>query len=258
MAIYIAIAICIASILWVTRLAIKAAKNNPIQEMQETKMNKFEKLNNSNGAKIIAILAIVILFLSISNEKNETPTTREPTQEEIKGEMERRHIIKLGNTYVWNEIRNDKELIDITKTMTSHCKDDYCKIKKYYEYIKKIPYEIGIEGKDKNPIDVLVEGKGDCDEKTYLLASIMIANGYKALVIYTDQHALIALNIPNYKTMQQKAYIQYEGQKYYLAETTDIYGKIGDYNEESMKTFKYLYDPIKKKEINIDEITIHI
>lgn len=184
--------------------------------------------------------------------------TRAQTPEEEQAYMQEHHLIKLGSEFHWCGIKESKDILPITKALDMDCENDFCRIQKYYNYVKRIPYEKGTQGKDKNAIEVMEEWKGDCDERSDLLASMMLANGYKTILLYTKDHTFTALNIPNYESNDNRAYVQYQGIKYYIAETTDPNGQIGAYNNDVMHNLKYIYDVNEKRVTKGEEIAIQL
>lgn len=253
-------------------------KNNPINKNRKNVTKNQEQKNNWIFIIPVIMLVIAAIIKNAYNETNE-PTQqitqitqaaepgqkqnnqiiyRAPTPEEEQEYMKEHNLIKLGNEYHWCGIKDSKDILPITKALDMDCQDDFCKIQKYYDYVKRIPYEKGTQGKDKNAIEVMEEWKGDCDERSDLLASMMLANGYKAILLYTKDHALTALNIPNYESNDNRAYIQYQERKYYIAETTNQSGQIGAYNDEVMHNLKYIYDVNEKRVTRGEEIAIQL
>lgn len=258
------------------------------QDVKQYKLNDFKNIKSQKireykpASKWIFIIPIVIFIVAsiIKNAYHETNEPaqqisqiaeaaepvqqnnqvvyRTPTPEEEKAYMEENHLIKIGNDYYWCGIKESRDILPITKALDMDCQNDFCRIQKYYDYVKKIPYEKGTQNKNKNATDVVVEWKGDCDERSYLLASMMLANGYKTILLYTKDHTLTALNIPNYESNDNRSYVQYEGRKYYIAETTDPNGQIGTYNNETMHSLKYVYDVNQKKVASSQEVNIQL
>lgn len=225
----------------------KPVKNINIQESQNIKPNQTPatQINQTQPKEINQIPNKQIIY-------------RAPTAEEEQAYMQENHLIKLGNEYHWCGIKESRDILPITKALDMNCQNDFCKIQKYYDYVKQIPYEKGTQGKDKNAIEVMEEWKGDCDERSDLLASMMLANGYKTLLLYTKNHTFTALNIPNYESNENRSYVQYEGRKYYIAETTDPNGQIGGYNSEVMHSLKFIYDVEEKRVARGEEIAIQL
>lgn len=184
--------------------------------------------------------------------------TRTPTPEEERAYMQEHNLIKLGNKYHWCEIKTDKEIKPITKALDMDCQNDPCKIRKYFDYVKKIPYEKGKQNQEKNAVDVVEEWKGDCDERSYLLASMMIANGYQTIILYTKDHAFTGVNIPNFDTDERRSYFTYKDKKYYYAETTNPNGYIGAYNGIDPKEIIHAYNINDKREIPLNQIYVQI
>lgn len=194
----------------------------------------------------------------INQIQNQKVIYREPTPEEEQAYMQENSLIKLGNEYHWCGLKETEDILPVTKALDMGCQDDFCRIEKYYNYVKNIPYERGTQNQDKTATDVMKQWKGDCDERSYLLASMIIANGYKIILIYTKDHTLTALNIPNYDSNDNRAYVLYQGRKYYIAETTDPNGQIGAYNKNVMQNIKYIYDINEKRVAKREEIHIQL
>lgn len=184
--------------------------------------------------------------------------TRAPTQAEEQAYMQEHHLIKLGSEYHWYGVKENGEVKPITNALEMNCQNDFCKIENYFNYVKKIPYEKGETNRNKNAIDVLMEGKGDCDERSDLLASLMIQGKYETILIYTKDHTFAGINVPNYNTNERKSYFEYNNKKYYYAETTNINAYVGMYNGIDPKEFKYIYNVNEKKEIPMDQVKAQI
>jgi len=180
------------------------------------------------------------------------------TKEEEKTYMQEHNLIKLGLEYHWCGIQDNEEIKMIRTALEENCRDDQCRIESYFNYIKKMPYEKGEHNKDKNSIDVLIAGKGDCDERSDLLASMMLQRNYKCILIYTNDHTFAGVNIPNYKSDKRKTHIEYNHKKYYYAETTDENATIGGFNRIGKKEIRYAYNTNEKKEIPLNQITFNL
>lgn len=214
--------------------------------------------------RIIPIIIAVLIFSYINKKakSNQIETQEsniiEPTKEVEEQYMKENHIIKIGDRYQWYDVKESREVKPITDALERNCKNDFCKIENYFNYVKKIPYEAGRSNRDRNPIDIIMEGKGDCDERSYLLASMMISNHYESIIIYTKDHAFIGLNIPNYDTEEPRSYFLYKNKKFYYAETTDKNAVIGAYNGIDPKELIHVYSVNEKKEIPLDQLNVQI
>lgn len=255
-------------------------RNKPIHTNKSTNYNKakqkFETLKDKEIKPIsnwIFAFPIIVFFLwTIIYDKldkneniqvaqvnqNQTTITRAPTPEEEKKYIDENSIIKLGNEYHWNGIRESDEILPVTKALDLGCQNDFCRIEKYFDYVKNIPYEKGTPNQDKNAVEVMKKWKGDCDERAGLLASMMIANGYKIILVYSEGHTFAAVNIPNYETEERRSYFEYKNEKYYWAETTDQRAVIGAYNGIEGKKLKFAYNANEKKEIPLNELQANI
>lgn len=252
-------------------------RNKPIYTNRSTNYEKAKQKLEKKEYKPVSnkiFIYPVVFFLIVawyrnnnSNEniqiaqvnQNQTTITKAPTpEEEEKKYINENSIIKLGNEYHWNGIRESDEILPVTKALDLGCQNDFCRIEKYFDYVKNIPYEKGTPNQDKNAVEVMKKWKGDCDERAGLLASMMIANGYKIILVYSEGHTFAAVNIPNYETEERRSYFEYKNEKYYWAETTDQRAVIGAYNGIEGKKLKFAYNANEKKEIPLNELQANI
>lgn len=217
---------------------------------------------------IPAIIFSAIAIMTTSNiikvtnkpENKKQIIYREPTQEEERVYLEKLGRIKIQDTIIPYLIDKEGKLKNLANLIGANCKDDKCKVEKYFDYIKAIPYKVGEINKDKNAMEVLLFNEGDCDEKSFLFVSMLQEgqNIYKSVMVYTKSHTFVCVNIPNLKTDKGMAYIKINDEKYYYAETTNMYAKVGDYNNVGTEKFRFILDPMERKIIPMNKISFNI
>lgn len=217
---------------------------------------------------IPAIIFSAIVIITTSNiikvtnkpENKNKIIYREPTPEEEKVYLEKSGKIKIQGQFYSYLIDKEEKLKDTANLIGANCKDDKCKVEKYFDYVKAIPYKKGEIDKDKNAVDVVLCNEGDCDEKSSLLVSLLQESQkkYKSVLVYTNTHTFACVNIPNLKEDRGMSYIKIDNEKYYYAETTNMNAKVGDYNNIEISKFKFVLEPIGKKEIPISKISFNI
>lgn len=74
------------------------------------------------------------------------------------------------------------------------------------------------------PIEMLVDGKGDCEDRVALMAAILHEMKYELLLVSLPDH--LALAIRSDKDMDGR-YYEYQGKRFYYLETTDKGWDIG-------------------------------
>jgi hypothetical protein len=83
----------------------------------------------------------------------------------------------------------------------------------------------------KYPIETMIENEGDCDLLSIVAASIMKAGGLDVVLLLLEQydHMLVGVHLPESpKDARSQVYFyDYEGKKYYVAETTGNEWKTG-------------------------------
>lgn len=66
------------------------------------------------------------------------------------------------------------------------------------------------------PVETLYEGAGDCEDKSFLFASIIEAMGYDAVILAFDDHMAVGVACPG----ASGAYYSMDGSKYFYCGTT--------------------------------------
>lgn len=74
------------------------------------------------------------------------------------------------------------------------------------------------------PIETLVDGRGDCEDVAILAASILHEMGYGVLMVMLPEHLALAVK---YEKDFPGTYYEYEGDKYYYLEMTDLGWDLG-------------------------------
>ncbi len=127
----------------------------------------------------------------------------------------------------YNCISKDDE--DVINAILSFCQD------------KGDPYKNIEYGSDKSddfakyPIETLVEGNGDCEDKSILFGSLVEALGYDAAIFVTTDHVYVGVHLdftPIHNTQSSDWYIEINNDKYYTCKTTMGGWRIGDCPEE--------------------------
>jgi|GEM_PF-905004 len=110
------------------------------------------------------------------------------------------------------------------------------------ELVHQLPYNETYYA--KSPIETFIEGTGDCDNLAILAATIIENKGLDAVLIYgiacdgikCGGHAMIGVALPNLPDdlfrfgRESYWYIEHEGKRYYIAETTPIGGDVANFD----------------------------
>ena len=62
-------------------------------------------------------------------------------------------------------------------------------------FVQSIPYETRKSSDPRFPVEVYVDGAGDCDDKSLLLASLLAREGYRAALLYFGPEAHMAVGV---------------------------------------------------------------
>ncbi|MEN6443260.1 MAG: hypothetical protein WC391_04450 [Methanoregula sp.] len=82
-------------------------------------------------------------------------------------------------------------------------------------YVQSITYETTPENPAKYPVEVVVEGSGDCDDKSLLLAGLLSHEGYNVSLLAFDPESHMAVGIGSENML-------YKNTGYSYIETTDV------------------------------------
>jgi len=107
-------------------------------------------------------------------------------------------------------------------------------VKLAVSFVQSIPYDSdinvkGVEEYPDYPVEILIDQRGDCEDHSILLASIIQKMGYGVVLIcIPGEHMAVGVKGENL----YGAYYRYEGAQYYYVETTATGWRIGEIPEE--------------------------
>ncbi len=157
-----------------------------------------------------------------------------------------------------NNTDDTGKLKQLAQEITIQCNhDENCEIENIYKYVTKIPYFAG-GTTVKTPTEVLLSNSGDCDEKSFLMATLLKEKEHNSLLIFTKQneiyHTFLGIEINKQNTDQKNTFLKINNKKYYYAETTSSESYIGEFNGYNKKDIVGIYDIENKKNISIKKI----
>lgn len=162
--------------------------------------------------------------------------------------------VKAKERYLKYSVYEKGEVKPIADMLAAGCGgDDACEIDNMFRYVLHLPYKESRA--DRDPSAVINQNGGDCDEKAYLFASLLIQRGHECLLVITHEHAFIAVHVKNDARLPaQAAYVSVGGKKYYYAETSAEESAIGMFNKIPHDAFEAVFDINRKIEIPLSEI----
>lgn len=165
--------------------------------------------------------------------------------------------IKAKDRYLKYNVYENGEVKPIADMLSAGCNgDDACEIGNMFHYVLNLPYKES--SGDRDPSAVINQNGGDCDEKAYLFASLLIQRGHECMLIITKEHAFIAVHVKNDKNLSDKStYLSIDGKKYFYAETSAEGSKIGEFNGFGLDQIESVFDISRKKELQPDQMSLH-
>jgi len=96
-------------------------------------------------------------------------------------------------------------------------------------FCQSLPYSydnasMGANDYWRYPVETLYDETGDCEDTSFLFASVAEAMGYDAIMVFFDDHAAVAIESP----YASGSYYQYGGSEYYYCETTGSGWDLGE------------------------------
>ncbi|MDD2828825.1 MAG: hypothetical protein PHW18_04550 [Sulfuricurvum sp.] len=208
----------------------------------------------SDASKLFIITAVVFVSVYIyrnyfSNEDYSVP----------KYITFKKSIIE--NATFKNNTDDSGKLKQLAQEITAPCNHvENCEIESIYKYVTKIPYYAG-DTTVKTPVEVLSTNSGDCDEKSFLMATLLKEKKHTSVLIFTKQnetyHTFLGVAIKNDQSLNHNStFLKVGDQKYYYAETTQSVWEIGDFNGVEQKDIVGIYDVENNKNISLKKVEL--
>jgi len=138
--------------------------------------------------------------------------------------------VELSKRYVTS---NEAIIINISSLLNDQAKelglDDEGKINFVLSFVQSIPYvedeaSVSLDEYWRFPVETLYDDQGDCEDKSFLFASLVESMGFAAVILIYNSHAAVGVVCSGV----YGSYYSYEGNKYYYCETTAEGWVIGD------------------------------
>ena len=115
----------------------------------------------------------------------------------------------------------------------------------FVQNLEYIPDDIstGYDEYPKYPLETLVDGGGDCEDTSILMASLLRELGYGVVLLAFSDH--MAVGVKGENTLPG-SYYNYQGEKYYYLETTAQNRKIGEIPKELKNQQAKIYPLVAK------------
>lgn len=202
----------------------------------------------------------IIIFITVFTYRNYIADEKINTYENknIYNKIDEKNTISFGNEIFYYKVYENDELKNLADLITRDCKNkEVCEIDKIFKYVTDKPYENPINEEERTPEEVIEKG-GDCDEKAYLMASLLNMTENRSIMVYTKDHAFIGVKISSLADVYPNSKkIKIENEYYYYAETTAKGAHIGWDNGITKEKIIGIYQNNDKKIIDKSEIEIY-
>jgi len=126
---------------------------------------------------------------------------------------------------------------------------DYDKVNLAMTFVQSLPYQYDDESKGEDeyvryPIETLVDGCGDCEDKVALLGALLYEMGIDYVLLSLPEHLALAVHCEG---VRAERYISFHNKKYYFVETTMEGWEIGqvppDYAFSEVEVYPAVAEP---------------
>ena len=143
-------------------------------------------------------------------------------------EMEGRLIGDNRKSFVFSEY-GQPVIRGLAKALETVAKSETDKVEVALSYVQSLPYSYDSTSKGREeyvryPIETLVDGCGDCEDKSVLLAAILHEMNIGFVLLMAPDHMAVGVNC---EPRRDTVGFVFNGKKYYYAETTQTDFKIG-------------------------------
>ena len=143
-------------------------------------------------------------------------------------EMDGKQIGDNRKSFVFSEY--GKPVVrDLANKLEAIARTDADRVETALTYVQSLPYSYDSTSKGKDeyvryPVETLVDGCGDCEDKSVLLAAILYEMNIGFVLLMAPDHMAVGVNCEHH---DDTTGFMFNGKKYYYAETTETDFKIG-------------------------------
>lgn len=122
----------------------------------------------------------------------------------------------------------------LANQFVSHATSERESILLALSFVQSLPYAYDIDTKDEDeyvryPVETLVDGSGDCEDKVALLAALLYEMDVDFVLLVLPEHLAIGVHCDE---VEVPRYLLFQGKKYHYLETTMPNWGIGDVPEK--------------------------
>ena len=110
----------------------------------------------------------------------------------------------------------------LAQQMTDMAMTDFNRVNMAMTFVQSLPYAYDADSKGvdeyvRYPVETLVDGCGDCEDKVALLAALLYEMGIDFVLLSLPEHLALAVDCDG---VMAERYIAFRGRRYYYVETT--------------------------------------
>ena len=149
-----------------------------------------------------------------------------------------------------NRVSQNQEIEQKAKKLIAECQTDLCKAQKILSYVTEIPYQIN-HFKAHSPQQTITFNKGDCDDKSNLLISLLHAVDIQSYFVLVPKHIFVIVALEN-KPLSKALWVNKK--PYYILESTAKNSQVGYPLRYKLNQINMILDPFENREIVVESL----
>lgn len=161
-------------------------------------------------------------------------------------------FVKVGDLNYVNQVRLDEFSKNLAAKLSVNCEfDKLCEAQNILDFVSNISYKIN-NGVTRSPKNTVLQGYGDCDDKSNLLISLLKERNIKSYFVLIPNHIFVISSFD--KKIAGKKALYLDGIPYYALESTAKNSKIGYDILKFLPQIKAIINPFSNKIIKVKSL----
>jgi len=149
-----------------------------------------------------------------------------------------------------NRVTQNQAIQQQANQLVAGCQTDLCKAQKVLSYVTAIPYQIN-HFKAHSPQQTIRLNRGDCDDKSNLLISLLHALNIESYFVLVPKHIFVVVAL-HHKPNTKALWINKT--PYYILESTAKNSQVGYPLRYKLNQINMILDPFENREIVVKSL----
>ena len=160
--------------------------------------------------------------------------------------------IGTGEGIYTNCVSTSPYIMQKAEALVEGCQSELCEVQRVLDYVTAIPYRVN-EYNAHKPAQTMINGYGDCDDKSNLLISLLHALNKEAYFVLVPKHIFVITPLEDERLIDTKG-IWIDGKKFYVLESTAKGSTVGFPLSYHVDQIEMIFDPFINKELRYQTV----